>query len=290
MFVGLGNPICFASTCLIERPRQDLAPGSPSCAPVDEVEISDEEASMEDPHNDGVEGEGHEEEESDAAEAVMENQVESSPPNDSLISDEIPGEKLGGACGPEEEDGLQPVADGDLGSPSVPKIEIGRLTRCKSHVFHHVELPAHEGSKSPQSPVEEYQETDEHVIAEDKKHPLNGPSDDVKVAQMEAHLKLLREKFSAAKAKRMANEAFAAGAAAEAEKGEVIPMDDSLPYGRDTMETMEMGAESLMEKFNSVAAALEVDSGDNVDSHVTCQVRMNLLYFPKVTSNHNLKW
>ena len=106
--------------------------------------------------------------------------------------------------------------------------EIGRLT----HVFHHVELPAHEGSKSLQSPVEEYQETDEHVSAEDKKHLLNSFYDDVKVAQMEAHLKLLPEKFSAVKGRRMANEAFAAGAAAEAAKGEVIPVDDSLPNGR----------------------------------------------------------
>ena len=82
MFVGLGNPICFASTCLIGRPRQDLAPGLPSCAPVDDAEITDEEA----PNEEG---------ESDPVEAATESQLDSSPPNDSLIFDEIPGEKLG---------------------------------------------------------------------------------------------------------------------------------------------------------------------------------------------------
>ena len=42
----------------------------------------------------------------------------------------------------------------------------------------------------------------------------------------------------------MANEALAAGAAAEAAKGQVIPVEDSLPYGRDTMETMEMDGDA----------------------------------------------
>jgi len=87
----------------------------------------------------------------------------------------------------------------------------------------------------------------------------------------------------------MANEALAAGAAAEAAKGQVIPVEDSLPYGRDTMETMEMDgdAENLMEKFNSVAAALEVESGDTADSDppVPWHMGMNRLYFPKKTSN-----
>ena len=55
------------------------------------------------------------------------------------------------------------------------------------------------------------------------------------------------------------------------------------------METMEMDAESFMEKFNSVTAALRVESGDTVDSHVTCHIRMNLLYFPKLTSNTTSK-
>ena len=59
----------------------------------------------------------------------------------------------------------------------------------------HLELPAHEGSKNPQvEAVEKYEETDEHVIADDKKRPLFSPFDDVKVSQMEAHLKRLREK------------------------------------------------------------------------------------------------
>ena len=106
---------------------------------------------------------------------------------------------------------------------------------------------------------------------------------------MEAHLKRLREKYSAVKGRRMANEALAAGAAAEAAKGQVIPVEDSLPYGRDTMETMEMDgdAENLMEKFNSVAAALEVESGDTADSDppVPWHMGMNRLYFPKKTSN-----
>ena len=287
MFVGLHNPFCFASKCLFERPRQDPAHESSECVLADEVEISDEEASVEDPNNDGVEAGGDSEEESAPIEPVMESQLDSSPPNDSLIVKEISGEDLGGVC---EEDEPEPLADGDaLGSPSVRKIEVGRLNRGKSHVFH-LELPAHEGSKNPQvEAVEKYEETDEHVIADDKKRPLFSPSDDVKVSQMEAHLKRLREKYSAVKGRRMANEALAAGAAAEAAKGQVIPVEDSLPYGRDTMETMEMDgdAENLMEKFNSVAAALEVESGDTADSDppVPWHMGMNRLYFPKKTSN-----
>ena len=293
MFVVLCNHFFLASKCLFWRPRQDPDHGSREGVLMDEVEISDEEASVEDPGNDAEAADDS----GDSApiEPVMESQLDRPLPNDSLTFEV---DEFGGVCEPDGEDEPEPLAEGDvLGSPTVPKIEAGRvLNRGKSHVFHHVELPAHEGSKSPQSPVEKYEETDEGVIAEDKKRALFSPSDDVKVAQMEAHLKHLRQKYSAAKGKRMANEALAVGAAAEAAKGQVIAVDESLPYGRDTMETMEMDGESLMEKFNAVAAAVEVDSGDNADlPPVPWYIKTNLLYFPKVThldkthQTHHLK-
>ena len=61
----LGCTIHFVShrSAFFERPRQDPAHESSECVLADEVEISDEEASVEDPNNDGVEAGGDSEEE-----------------------------------------------------------------------------------------------------------------------------------------------------------------------------------------------------------------------------------
>lgn len=159
------------------------------------------------------------------------------------------------------EDVAEEVLDEELEQNEEAKIP--QLARGKSHVFYSNEndldsqiLPDSQGSPTRFDLAAD----SEQFTVEDKKLPFEPvateePETEAKIAEMETELKKLRlEKAQIAAHKRIKiQSAFPGG---------VVHVEESLPFGADTTETMEMpesAVENLMEKFNT--ASIEVQKG-----------------------------
>ena len=150
----------------------------------------------------------------------------------------------------------------DLSDPSSDGTESHNpvaLSRGKSLVF---------SGLVDASAESQYEESDEQRIAEDKRLPLfpdGGPSSTT-MDSLKAKLKELRQAHKALKSKRCAKDVVASSTTGN---DEVIQVEDSLPYGQDNAETMDMPAgalENLMEKFNAVEADLELETAAEAPS------------------------
>ena len=230
---------------LLLLPCQDPAPESSYALEISDEEMAEEEVMMEDDPDQEI-----------PTEFAMDTQPDANlPPSDVLPpSDSEPLETCENLeMGPNEVDKASHVEAAEeckspaataaaLRSPSIPA-----LGRGKSGIL---------------DLVGTYDETDEAIIAEDKKKPLFSPDELENVSHMEQQLRELRAKHAAIRGKRMANAANLQKLAADASKAGVIPVEDSLPFGRDTMDTMEMpeDAANLMDKFNQVAEGLELEN------------------------------
>ena len=150
-------------------------------------------------------------------------------------------------------------AAGDVGAPSTDGTGSKQpvaLSRGKSHVF---------SGPVDASAVAQYEESDEARIAQDKRLPLfpaDGPSPS-SMAFLKAKLKELRQAHNALKSQRCAKDSV------KTANGEVIHVEDSLPYGNDNAETLDMpnaALENLMDKFNAVEADLELETAAEAPS------------------------
>lgn len=114
------------------------------------------------------------------------------------------------------------------------------LARLKSQVFQPMEFPDSQML--------------EQSIVDDNKLPLDpasSPGVSGKIAALEEELKNMRAKQLALRSKREA--AFVTN--------EVVQVDDSLPYGKDTGDTLEMdegAVQNLMDRFNTAVDSLEL--------------------------------
>ena len=134
-----------------------------------------------------------------------------------------------------------------------------QLARGKSHIFHQADPWDSEILQDSQGSPGRFELVagEEEFTAEDKKLPFepvaaDEPETEDKIAQMETELKRLRvEKLQLEASKRLKMEsAFP----------DVVQVDESLPFGTDSAETVQMPEgvmENLMERFNN--ASLEVE-------------------------------
>ena len=163
--------------------------------------------------------------------------------------------------------------------PSTPKGP-PKLGRGKSHVFH---ASLHGGDEDGDIPATQedpkYEETDEQRIAQDKRLPLN-PLGSPNIAELEEKLKALKLMQRDMKAKKMVKQTLAS-AAADAH-GAVIEIEDTLPIGKDTADTMEYpdtAVQGLMDKFNAVEAQLELEDTAPSDVGVPWQPLVGIWFW-----------
>ena len=193
------------------------------------------------------------------------------PKNDSGVVDGCDeGQPVEHVPEPSELDVDEGEVDKDSASPSV-----GNFQRGKSHVFDFVPQP--QDSQDPNTPEAsmeiEIDHEEEKRIAEDKKLPLHPLPKDEYIAELKEKINNLRKEQGDLKSRRLARKA-----ALEAAADKVINVDESLPYGRDTAETMDMGdVDDLMQKFNRVEKDLELETTD--DSPATCSIKLCATFF-----------
>ena len=135
----------------------------------------------------------------------------------------------------------------------------GKIQRGKSHVFNFVPQP--QDSQDPNTPDAsmEVDPEEEKRIAEDKKLPLHPPPTDMYISELKEKLRDLRKAQNDLKSRKLAREAALAAVA-----DKVIEVEESLPYGRDTAETMDMGdVDNLIQKFNQVEGDLDLETTDD---------------------------
>ena len=135
----------------------------------------------------------------------------------------------------------------------------GKIQRGKSHVFNFVPQP--QDSQDPNTPDAsmEVDPEEEKRIAEDKKIPLHPPPTDMYISELKEKLRDRRKAQNDLKSRKLAREAALAAVA-----DKVIEVEESLPYGRDTAETMDMGdVDNLIQKFNQVEGDLDLETTDD---------------------------
>ena len=79
------------------------------------------------------------------------------------------------------------------------------------------------------------------------------------ISELKEKLRDLRKAQTDLKSRKLAREAALAAVA-----DKVIEVEESLPYGRDTAETMDMGdVDNLIHKFNQVEGDLDLETTDD---------------------------
>ena len=160
------------------------------------------------------------------------------------------------------------VGEGEADKASAPP-KVGKIHKGKSHVFNFVPQP--QDSQDPNTPeaAMEIDPEEEKKIAEDKKLPLHPPPTDMFSAELKKKIRDLRKEQKDLKSQKLARESALADVA-----GKVINVEESLPYGRDTAETMDMGdVDNLIQKFNQVENDLDLQTTD--DTPARCCIKLN---------------